>query len=288
MDVFQTHNSCSFVPFVPKQTDSDRILACIWLAFSRAAGKNLSFMESQDAAATFFLKWWPQIEANKNKIMGGAAVVIVAVAIFSFISWRHAQTQIDAGEALTQALMTAVPGADSAKAASAYLDVSADYPNTPAGQRSLLQGAAQLFIQGKYSDAQNYFQQYLNDNPDGAYSGQASLGVAKSLEAQNKLNDAQGAYQHIITDSADPQAVVAAKFSLAQIFLEQKNYPNAAQLFQEVMQTDPYSVMGNEAGQYLYDLRSKMPAPAAPATGAPTAPATGAPSAPASQFKLNH
>jgi tetratricopeptide (TPR) repeat protein len=84
-----------------------------------------------------------------------------------------------------------------------------------------------LFTQGKYSDAQAYFQKYLEAHPDDEFSGLAALGLAKSLEAQGKLSDAAGAFQHVIQDFPDAQAVVNAKFSLAQIYLQQQKYGDA-------------------------------------------------------------
>lgn len=216
-------------------------------------------MESQDTAATFILKLWPQIEANKNRIAAGAAIVAAIVVIFSFFSWRHEQNQIAAGDALTQVLVTLPPDTDPSRVASAYLGIAGDYPNTPAGGRALLEGAAALFIQGKYTDAQTYFQQFLDSRPDDEFSGEAALGVAKCLDAEGKLNDAEGAYQRVISDFSGSSAVIPAKFALAQLNLRGKNYSDAFRLFQEVAQANPYSPLGNEAAEYAYELRSKLP-----------------------------
>ncbi len=218
-------------------------------------------MEPQDAAATFLLKLWPQIEANKNKIAAGAAMVIVIVAGVAFYSWRHEQNQISAGDAVTQSLMTLPPNSDPAHVDSAYLEIAGDYPGTAAGARSLLEGASALFTAGKYANAQAYFQQFLDAHPDDEFSAIAALGVAKCLEAQGKLNEAEGAYQRVINDFPNSPSVISAKFSLAQLNLQGKNYADAFRLFQEVAQANPYSTLGNEAAGYAYDLRSKLPAP---------------------------
>jgi TolA-binding protein len=229
-------------------------------------------MQSQDVTDTFLVKWWPQIEANKNKIAGVAGAVAAVVVIGAFISWRHDATQTAAGEAMTQATLTLAPNSDPTKTADTYLGIADEYRNTPAGERSLLQGAAALFTQGKYADAQTYFQRFLEAHPDDEFSGEAALGVAKSLEAQGKLNDAAGAYQHVIQDFPDAQSVVDAKFSLAQIDLQQQHYADAVQLFQDVAKADPYGPLGNEAAQYVFNLKSKVPA--SPATAPVTAPRT--------------
>jgi predicted negative regulator of RcsB-dependent stress response len=238
-------------------------------------------MESQDTAATFFFKVWPQIEANKNKIFGATIVVVVVIFGYSFYSWQHNQNQIEAGDALTQALISTPQTADATTIASTYLDVSTQYPGTPAGERALIQGAAALFVAGKYADAQTDFQQYVNSYPDGEFAGQASLGVAKCQDALGKADQAAGSYQHIIDNSADPQAVIEAKFSLARLDVDNHNYPEAMRLFQDVMQADPYGPLGSEAGQYAFEIKSKVPATSVVPPG--TAPAKSP-----LPFNLNH
>jgi predicted negative regulator of RcsB-dependent stress response len=239
-------------------------------------------MDTNDAAGLMF-KWWPQIEANKNRIITGIAVVAVVILGYSFISWHREQNQIDAGDAVTQALISIQPGTDPSQVASQYLNIFDEYGSTLAGQRAQMQGAAALFMGGKYADAQGVFKRYLDAHPDGEFSGQATLGVAKCLEAQGKLDEAAGQYQHVIDDLADEEAVIAAQFSLAQIDLQQKKYDNAVQLFQKVVQADRFGALGSEAAQYLYSMQSRGPA-AAPAAAPTAAPAKGT-SAP---FNLSH
>ena len=231
-------------------------------------------MESQDAAATFLFKLWPQLEANKNKIITGAVIVCAVVGIICFSSWHREQNQIAAGEALTQNMISVAPNADVKQITASYLAVADDYPNTPAGQRALLQGAAELFAQSRYTDAQTYFQKFLDEHPDSELTGQAALGVAKCLEAEGKLNDAAGAYQHVISDFADGLSVNNAKFSLAQIDMQNGHLQDAFQLFQQVYQADPYGTQGMEAAQYAMQIRSKIPTPS--------------PTAPSSSFNLSH
>jgi predicted negative regulator of RcsB-dependent stress response len=228
-------------------------------------------MEMNDPASLLF-KWWPQIEANKNRIFTGTAIVGAVILGYSFYSWHHTQTQIDAGEAMTQALISIQPGTEPGQVASRYLAISDDYSGTLSGQRALMQGAAALFMAGKYADAQGLFQRYGDAHPDGEFSGQAALGVAKCQEAQGKLDAAAGTYQHVISDLADEEAVIAAEFALAEINLGQKKYDSARQLFQKVMDADRFGALGSEAAQYLYSMQSLAPAPAAAPAKGTTAP----------------
>lgn len=257
-------------------------LACL---SARSRKKFWFFMESQDATAEFLYKLWPQIEANKNRIVAGVIIVVVAVAGFSFYSWHREQNQIAAGEATTQAMLNIPTAEGPSQIASSYLAVANDYPNTAAGTRSLLQGAAALFSEGKYTDARGYFQQYLDAHPDDVFSAQAALGVAKSYEAEGKTDQAVGEYQHIIQDLGDPQAQSQARFAMAQIHMQDHKYAEAMTLFQQVAQSDPYGALGQEAAQYAYELRSKVPSQPSPTPGM-SQPSPG--KSPATPFNLSH
>jgi predicted negative regulator of RcsB-dependent stress response len=248
-------------------------------------------METNDAAGLLF-KWWPQIEANKNRIITGVIVIAAVILGYSFYSWHHQQNQIAAGEAVTGALVSLPPNSDISQVANMYLGISDQYGGTVAGQRAQMQGASALFMAGKYADAQSIFQRYLDNHPDGEFSGQAGLGVARSMEAQGKINDAAGVYQHVINDLGDEEAVFAARFSLAQIYIQQQKYDAAGQLLQKVVDGDRYGTLGNQAAQALYTMRSHAPTPAPAGTPAAT-PTTTAPSVPPSKgtgtpFNLSH
>ena len=217
-------------------------------------------MESNDAAATFMLKLWPWIEANKNRLLTGTAIVLVIVIGVSLYFWRRDQNQISAGDAMTQNMIALQPNSTPASVSQGYLDVANDYSGTPAGERALLQAATSFFTQGKYTDAQGYFQSYLDTHADGQFSGIAALGVAKCLEAEGKINDAIGAYNKVINQfSSDQQSVLRARFSLAQLNIQQGHYTDAFSQFQTVYQADMYGPLGNEARQYLFELQSKLP-----------------------------
>ena len=235
-------------------------------------------MQAQDATTLYFLKLWPRIEANKNRIFAGIGVVAVAVGVFWFLSMQRDQKETAAAQALTKLTLTqgAMP--------ESFLKVAADYAGTTAAQRALVQGAGMLFVAGKYADAQTQFQKYLDDHPDGEFSGQASLGLAASLEAQGKMDIAAGAYQRAIDNSSDPMVQNVAKLAMAKIAEAQGKFSNAQMYYQEVIRGNQNNSLGQEAMLRLMELKNKMPAapatPMAPTT--PTAPSkTVAPIAPA-------
>jgi predicted negative regulator of RcsB-dependent stress response len=231
-----------------------KISACV-LSGQR---KNCEFsMQAQDTTTLFLLKAWPWVETNKNRLIGGAAIAVIAIFIIWFMACQRDAKEIAAGQALTQlAISSGGPSAD------AYLKIAGQHPGTVAGQRALLQGAAALFDAGKFTDAQAQFQKFLDAHPDGEFSGQALLGVAASLDAQGKTDLAVGAYQRVINSPFDAMVVSAAKFGLARIEESQGRLNDALVLYQDVASAEPGGSLGSEATMRSMELRSKLPSPA--------------------------
>jgi len=227
-------------------------------------------MQPQDATAVYLFKLWPWIEANKKRIAIGIGITIAAILFFYYISSQREQKEINAGKALTDAVMATSGG----QLADPYLKISADYPATLAGQRALLQAAAVLFSAGKYADAQTQFQKFLDAYPDSVFYGQAQLGVAASLDAQGKLDLAAGAYQKAV-NSSDAMIVSAAKLAMARIYESQGKLKEAFTLYEDVARADPNGTLGSEAEQRAMELKTKASSPVPAST------------APVDSFKLN-
>lgn len=219
-------------------------------------------MQAQDATTIFFLKAWTWAEANAKRIAIGTAFVAIAVFVISFYSWRQNQREIEAANALTQAIISST----GSQFADACLKIAADYSGTRAGQRAQLQGAASLFAAGRYADAQAQFQKFLDVYPDNSFTPQATLGVAASLDAQGKFDLAVGAYQKAANQSSDGSVVAAAKFALAQIDEQQGRMSDAQKLYEEITRTFPNSSLASEATLRSVEMKSpaaSMPSPAA-------------------------
>jgi predicted negative regulator of RcsB-dependent stress response len=222
-------------------------------------------MQAQDSTTLFLFKLWPWVEANKNRLIAGAAIAVIAIFIIWFVACQRESKEIAAGQALTQVALSS-----GGPSAGAYLKIAEQHPGTVAGQRALLQGAAALFDAGKFTDAQAQFQKFLDAYSDSEFSGQAALGVAASLDAQGKTDLAVGAYQRVISSSSDATVASAAKFGLARIEESQGRPNDALVLYQDVARANPGGSLGSEATMRLMELRSKLPAatpamtPAAP------------------------
>ncbi len=173
-------------------------------------------MQNQDAPAEILFKFWPWLEANKNRLIGVGVALLVAWGIYAFVSWRQDVQEVTAGEALSQLLVTSAASAEAGKTAEGLLQLAAQYPRTAAGQRARLQGAAALFSASRYAEAQVQFKKFLEANATGALAATAQLGIATCLEAQEKP-EAVAEYQKVIARFAGSPGEAAAKAALSRL-----------------------------------------------------------------------
>ena len=216
-------------------------------------------MQTQETTTLYLLKLWQWVEANKNRLIGGAAVIAVAIFLISFYSYQRGQKEIAAGEALTKLAVT--PGGLTPEAC---LKIAGDFPGTVTGQRALLRGASLLFEAGRYPEAQANFQKFLDSHLGSVLAGQAALGVATCLDVQGK--PAATEFRAVVNNYSDPGIVGAAKFALGRFAEAQGKLSEAVGLFEDAARLNPSSTLGYEAGMHVLDLRDKIstttPAPA--------------------------
>ena len=198
------------------------------------------------------------MEANRNRLIIGGGIIIVLIFLFSFFSWQREQKEIAAGEAITQLVLALPPDTSDSQLASSYLKIAREYPNTFAGRRAWLQGAAALFAADKYTDAQTQFQEFLEAHPDGEFTASAALGVAACFEALGKLDLAIGAYQRVVNGfSSQLAAATTARFALARIAGQQGKLDDALNYYESIARSNPNSPIAQKAAMYATELRVK-------------------------------
>jgi TolA-binding protein len=212
-------------------------------------------MQAQDAATTYLFKTWAWIENNARGAAIAAGIIVVAIIALSFYSWRLGQREIEAGNAFSRVVLSG-----NGQTTDACLKVAADFPGTKAGQRAMLQGAAMLFVAGRYADAQAQFQKFLNTYPDNSLTSEARFGVATSLDAQGKLSLAAGTYQNVINNSSELSVIAAARLGLAQIQEQQGDVADAQKNYEEVARSNPNSSLASEAVMRAVQSKTKSPA----------------------------
>ena len=219
-------------------------------------------MPTQDAPAEFLFKLWPWLEANKNRLIGALAAIVVAAGVGFFISSHRAQQEVDAGQALTLLLVSPSASASLGQAADNFAQIAKKYPGTAAGQRAQLQAAAALFSAGRYADAQAQFQKSLAASPTGPLAATAQLGVAASLEAQNQLDLAAKEYQKVTTGFVGSLSVLQSEFALGRIAEQQNKLTDAASHYEKAARAGSGSSLAQEAAQRAFDIKNKIAAAA--------------------------
>ena len=222
-------------------------------------------MQTQNAPTDLIFKLWPWLEANRNKLIGGAVAIAVAAGIFYYATARQAQKEIDAGEALTQLLITPNANASAGQIADAFTQLAGRYSGTVAGKRAQLQAAASLFEASRYADAQAQFQIFLAADSSGPLAASAQLGVATCLEAQGKLDDAATAYRKVTSQFADSAAALSAKFSLGRLAEAKGNNTEAMNYYQEIARNNLAGSLAQEAAMRAADLKTKLASATKPA-----------------------
>lgn len=212
-------------------------------------------MQLQDAPANYLFKLWPWFEANKIRLIWGGGIVAVAAGLISFNFHQRAQKEIEAGAALTQAMMSDPRNNTVEKQTGLFMKVAGDYSGTAAGQRAILQSAAMWFGAQKYAEAQAQFEQYLSQYSGSTLAGQAALGVAACLDAQGKMDPA-AAYQRVINNYYDSVPAIFAKYRLAQIDEKQGKVTEALNLYEDIARANPGSALASEAGLRAMELKT--------------------------------
>ncbi len=218
-------------------------------------------MEQKVAQLPYFERLWAWFETNKKQALWGALIVVVVGVIVSFYFWQQSESEVNAGEALSQVLTsTAFSGGTRPESPEAYLKVASQHGGTSAGGQALLLAGEAFFAQGRYSEAQAQFQRFIREYSGNPLSAQAALGTAKCLDAQGKNEEAARAYKEAFERNPNSNIVPQAKFALARIYESQNKLDQARSLYEELARAD--TSIGNEAGMRLEELKTKFSAAA--------------------------
>ena len=153
-------------------------------------------------------RWVNRAMENQTRFWATiGTVVVVLIGLVVFISGLS-QRREASDEAWTKL--------ESAKSASARVEVAKDFPKTPAGLWALLQAATEYYTQG-FADlpankdvalptlkkALDLFEKVATDAPpDSAQARVAAFGLARTLEARNDLDKAVAQYERVAATKA--------------------------------------------------------------------------------------
>jgi tetratricopeptide (TPR) repeat protein len=143
----------------------------------------------------------------------------------------------------------------------ALLDISQRYPGTSAGAAAQLLAAKELFLGGKYVEAQQEFSKFVADYSDNPLVPQANVGIAASLEAQGKIGDAVQQYKKInAIYSSSPGIVLPVKLTLGRLSEADNKPAQAVTYYRELINiNDPNDPWVREAFERFQLLVAKHP-----------------------------
>jgi len=232
-------------------------------------------MEADSTVTLFNIYDW--LHKHRKQVIAGASVAAVVALLVATVVWRRNATQAEANQELfaVPSLILPIAQGDS-PSAKTLLDIGGKFSGTSAGNAAELLAAKQLFLDGKYPEAQQAFSKFVADHAGSPLLAQAKVGVAACLEAQGKTGDAVSQYKEInaiyggVRSIAEPVLLTLGRLSetgsTADQMRQAVNYYTT--LVNVNDRTDPWVV---EAGERLQLLWSKHPElrPQPPAT-APT------------------
>ncbi len=233
-------------------------------------------METDPTVALYDFYGW--LQTNRKRVLAGAIVVALIAAIAGFVMWNNNQKEASANQALLAApslLGTAPPGDPAA--AKALLGISQDYSGTSAGIAAQLLAARELFLGGKYADAQQELSKFVANHPGHPLVPQANVGIAACMEAQGKISDAVLQYKKVTSLYAtSANIIIPVKLTLGRLS-EADNKPDQAVIYYKdlasLIQNDPNDPWVAEAYERLRLLVAKHPElnPNPPQASAPAA-----------------
>ena len=127
------------------------------------------------------------------------------------------------------------------------------YPQSSLQEAALYRIASAHFLKEDYPAARESFNIFLNAYPSGEYAPLARYFIAESYRLSNQLKESGFAYGQVISLMPNAPITANAKFRLAWVTYLQKNYSNAADMFQKFIDWHPfhawvphaYLLMGN-------------------------------------------
>jgi predicted negative regulator of RcsB-dependent stress response len=233
-------------------------------------------MEAESIEATeTYLKVLAWLHANQKKLMIVGGVVAVIAMIIGIMAWQKSVAESDADAQLLSVPLETARGNQLVPAqAGPFLDLAQKYPNTSAGEYALLLAAGTLFTEGKYPEAHDQFDQFIQKFPESPLVSQAQVGLAACLEGEGKISESVQKYQEILsTYASEANIVTPVKLTLARLYEGQNKPDKALQLYVDLAHInnpyDPWAAEARERGDLLLakhpELR-KAPPPS-PASG---------------------
>jgi predicted negative regulator of RcsB-dependent stress response len=227
-------------------------------------------MEADTTVTLYNIYGW--LHTNRKRVLAGAIVVAVIVGVVAILMWHKSQKEADANQALlaVPSLIPTAPG--ELPSAKTLMEVSQQFSGTSAGTAAELLAAKQLFLDGKYAEAQQQFTKFAAGHSGSPLAPVADVGIAACLEAQGNIGDAVNQYKKInAIYTSIPSVVVPVKLTLGRLSEADNKPAQAITFYRELINiNDPNDPWVREAYERFQLLVAKHPElnPAPPETRA--------------------
>ncbi len=201
---------------------------------------------------------------HRREIAIGFVILLLAAAGWGVFRFYSAKRVTDAEAQLSAATTT-----------DDFKRVISEFGGTPAGGSAYLMLAEKLRNEGKFAEANNTLQEFIEKNPKHELVPSAKIAMAADLESLKKTDEALSLYQQIA--AAYPRSFTAPLALISQVpLLKEKHQPDVARRACETIVSQyPESFWAGEAARELRTLKPAVtasPLPAAPNLVPPAAP----------------
>ncbi len=233
-------------------------------------------MENDPTVALYDFYGW--LHANRKRGLAGAVVVAAIAAIVAFATWRSSEREAAANRALLNVpslLNQPMPVGDPASA-SQFLNISQEYAGTSAGTTAQLLAARELYLCGKYPEAQKEFSEFVSAHSSHPLAAQASVGIAACMEAQGKTSDAVQQYKKINLLYKDNVSIILPiRLTLGRLSEADNKPAEAVEYYKDLVslrdRNDPWVMEAYERLRLLIAKHPELnPTPQQPSSAAPS------------------
>jgi TolA-binding protein len=137
-----------------------------------------------------------------------------------------------------------------------FVEAANAYPSTNAGIVARYHAAATLAVLGKYTEAEQRYQEVVDKaGRNSIYGRTARLGLADSQAAQGKYDNAINTYRELSTDTSAQLPVDGILMQLGRVYVKAGKKDDAVRAFNRVVEEFPQSVYVADARKELADAK---------------------------------
>lgn len=202
---------------------------------------------------------WLEKDNNWKKVVGGAALLIVAVAAFSLYKWNHQRSELSANQELLTTISRTTQDGKINATADDYSKVAQNHPNTAAAERAHLLAASAAFEKGDFAKATSNFEA-AQKSGEKSIQAQAAFGLAAVAEAQKNFDQAVQKYEAVSKQFPDENVGPQARLAIANIYEVQNKPDQAHKIYSEIENsTSQFEYWKGDAAQRRDRLESQFP-----------------------------